>query len=278
MAWRACQTDLLPYPPQGHRANALRQGERLASGVEDVDPIVQREIGALSGAHGIAGLYVFGSRAAEIAAAVRNGSAPDVESTSRSDVDVGGRPLPSRDFDLDAVVKMTGALECVLDVPRVDIVVLPRANPFLALDVIPSGVREMLEQLRALPLDSLAVFTSDPRLAGPKRCSAHVTIPAPSTCSQLRTFEETPCTLALDGGMDEHPNKHIREAIGFAIGAGWRLRRSSARAHTWGLLLCPHAARSGCRLAVYSTPRSPEDHAGDIRRAVRRCPHERDLS
>jgi len=97
---------------------------------------LQREIDALSRAHGIAELYVFGSRAAEIAAAVRSGSASDVGSSSPSDVDVGVRPLPGRDFDLDAVVKMTGALERVLDVARVDIVVLPRANPFLALDVI----------------------------------------------------------------------------------------------------------------------------------------------
>lgn len=74
--------------------------------------------------------------------------------------------------------------------------------------------------------------------------------------------------------MAEHPNKHIREAVEYAISAGWTLRRAGARAHTWGLLFCPQRDRSGCRRAVYSTPRSPEDHASDIRQAVDRCPHQ----
>ena len=35
--------------------------------------------------------------------------------------------------------------------------------------------------------------------------------------------------------MNDHPNKHIREAVDH----GWRLRKAGPRAHIWGLLFCP---------------------------------------
>lgn len=47
--------------------------------------------------------------------------------------------------------------------------------------------------------------------------------------------------------MHGHPNKHIREAVEYALDAGWTLRMSRARAHTWGLLFCRQRDRSGCR-------------------------------
>ncbi|MCE9525711.1 MAG: hypothetical protein K8R36_06620 [Planctomycetales bacterium] len=73
--------------------------------------------------------------------------------------------------------------------------------------------------------------------------------------------------------MNSHPNKHIREAVDYVLEHGWTLREASGHAHVWGMLLCPRQERDGCRRGVYSTPRSPEDHAKDIRRAVNRCPH-----
>lgn len=51
-------------------------------------------------------------------------------------MDIGVRPHPGRRFDVDAAVELTGALESLLDVDRVDLVLLPSAPPFLALDVI----------------------------------------------------------------------------------------------------------------------------------------------
>ena len=45
--------------------------------------------------------------------------------------------------------------------------------------------------------------------------------------------------------MNDHPNKHIREAVDYALDHGWRLRKAGPRAHIWGLLLCPRAARDG---------------------------------
>jgi hypothetical protein len=77
--------------------------------------------------------------------------------------------------------------------------------------------------------------------------------------------------------MADHPNKHIkhiRAAVDYALGRGWTLRKSSSRAHLWGRLYCPLRTRDGCAKAVYSTPKNPEDHAKDLRRAVDRCPHD----
>ena len=76
--------------------------------------------------------------------------------------------------------------------------------------------------------------------------------------------------------MTEHPNKHIREAINYALEHGWRLRKAGSRAHLWGVLLCPDEERDGCRQQVFSTPRVPENHAARIRRVVDHCPHQLD--
>jgi hypothetical protein len=68
-----------------------------------------------------------------------------------------------------------------------------------------------------------------------------------------------------------HPNKHIEEAVQYAIARGWRVEPS--KGHPWGRIYCPFRDREGCRMSVYSTPRHPEDHASDIRRYVDACPH-----
>ncbi|MDA1049533.1 MAG: hypothetical protein O3C40_03515 [Planctomycetota bacterium] len=70
-----------------------------------------------------------------------------------------------------------------------------------------------------------------------------------------------------------HPNKHIREAIEYAEQHGWTFVKASARAHIYGTLYCPLRTRDGHRQPVYSTPRSPENHARRIREAVNNCDH-----
>lgn len=95
-----------------------------------------RAAGRLGRELGIAELYVFGSRAAEITARVRGEPVPPGAPGRSSDVDVGVRPLRSRHLGVDDVVRLAEELERLLDVPRVDVVVLPGANPFLALEVI----------------------------------------------------------------------------------------------------------------------------------------------
>ncbi len=73
--------------------------------------------------------------------------------------------------------------------------------------------------------------------------------------------------------MADHPHKHIREAIKYAEANGWAFTKASSRAHIFGVLWCRQGDRTGCRFRVFSTPRSSEDHARRIRRAVDTCPH-----
>jgi hypothetical protein len=73
--------------------------------------------------------------------------------------------------------------------------------------------------------------------------------------------------------MAEHPNKHIREAIKYALKKGWRLLKAGSHAHIWGQLFCPYARRGGYIIRVFSTPRSAENHARRIREEVDHCPH-----
>jgi len=68
-----------------------------------------------------------------------------------------------------------------------------------------------------------------------------------------------------------HSNKHIREALKYAEGKGWSIKKSSGRAHAWGVIHCQYGHRE-CWMSIYSTPKNPEKHARDIRRTVDRCP------
>lgn len=68
-----------------------------------------------------------------------------------------------------------------------------------------------------------------------------------------------------------HPNKEIHAALDYARSKGWTVTRGGS--HAWGKIECQHAAREGCRMWIYSTPKSPHGHAKDIRRYVDRCPH-----
>ena len=71
-----------------------------------------------------------------------------------------------------------------------------------------------------------------------------------------------------------HQNKHVREAIEYALARGWRFTKAAGgSAHLTGTLWCPAGDRSGHHFHVRSTPRNSEAHAKDIRRSVRRCPH-----
>lgn len=94
----------------------------------------------------IAELYVFGSRAAEIAARVRGQAIPDQH--PNSDVDIGVRPLPGQQLSVHDKVRLAMTLEELLEVNRVDLVVLPEAPPFLAANII-RGERLLATNARA---------------------------------------------------------------------------------------------------------------------------------
>jgi predicted nucleotidyltransferase len=84
--------------------------------------------------YGILGLYLFGSRGKEIAARVRG--EPVGCGESDSDLDVGVHPDPDTHLSAIDKVQLAQALEDLFAVPRVDLVVLLEADPFLAANII----------------------------------------------------------------------------------------------------------------------------------------------
>ena len=89
----------------------------------------------------------------------------------------------------------------------------------------------------------------------------------------IRVVSEKRALTSIADFMNDHPNKHIRAAIDYALGRGWRLVKSGSRAHAWGRLFCSAQVRGGCIVSIYGTPRVPEHHAAYLRRVVDACPH-----
>lgn len=84
--------------------------------------------------YGLDTLYVFGSQASAIAGLVRFGQPLTLKAAS--DVDVGILPQPGSTVDPRAKVRLMAELEDLLGVGRVDLVSLPDAPPFLAVEIV----------------------------------------------------------------------------------------------------------------------------------------------
>ena len=74
----------------------------------------------------------------------------------------------------------------------------------------------------------------------------------------------------------KHPKKEIQAAIEYAESKGWRIEASGGSGHAWGQMYCPFNdddCRCGefCIASIWSTPRSPGNHAKQIRRVVDKC-------
>lgn len=85
--------------------------------------------------HEVVDLYVFGSRRDEIAARLR-GQSMELPTCRVSDVDIAVSPADLSTFGPLQRVSLAIELEDLFDAPRVDLVVLPEADPFLALEII----------------------------------------------------------------------------------------------------------------------------------------------
>jgi predicted nucleotidyltransferase len=84
--------------------------------------------------HSLADIYAFGSRAREIVAMMKKGKV--LKHASSSDVDIGIRPKQSSRLSPRDLANITLELEDLFGVNRVDLVLLPGAEPFLAFDII----------------------------------------------------------------------------------------------------------------------------------------------
>ena len=75
-----------------------------------------------------------------------------------------------------------------------------------------------------------------------------------------------------------HPKKEIRKAIKELKAAGWTIEVAvGGRSHRWGTATCPHQhpedpdGLSRCVQFIRGTPRSQDDHAKQLRYALRVC-------
>ncbi|KAF1368112.1 hypothetical protein [Yokenella regensburgei] len=71
--------------------------------------------------------------------------------------------------------------------------------------------------------------------------------------------------------MKEHPDKHIREAIRYAVFHGWVFIPAGRSAHCFGRLRCGIAGHQEHMMSVWSTPGNTQNHARQITRLVDRC-------
>jgi len=104
-----------------------------SSNFEPMKPLSLR-LARIADQYGVRDVYVFGSRAGEISARIRRDQ--PVDRKSRSDVDIAVQPRSGHTLSAQDRVRLTIELEDLLDAPRVDLVVLSEARPFLAVEVI----------------------------------------------------------------------------------------------------------------------------------------------
>lgn len=95
---------------------------------------LEEQVRAICDRYGISALYAFGSRAREVSRRLRGEAVPS--GYRESDVDLGVQPEAGRRLTAQDRVRLAIELEDLLEVKRVDLVILPEADPFLALDVI----------------------------------------------------------------------------------------------------------------------------------------------
>ena len=97
-------------------------------------PTAQENLKTIAARYKLDTIYVFGSRAMEIAQGVR-GESKKTEHPD-SDVDIGVQPGTGSRLSAKEKVGLAFDLEELFRVQRVDLVVIPEAGPFLALDII----------------------------------------------------------------------------------------------------------------------------------------------
>ena len=95
---------------------------------------MEQKLSGICRKYNIRDLYVFGSRAAEISAMVCNQPAP--ARRPESDVDIGVLPASINEWDPEKKVDLAIELQDLFGVGRIDLVFLPEADAFVAVDII----------------------------------------------------------------------------------------------------------------------------------------------
>jgi predicted nucleotidyltransferase len=118
-------------PPMIHAARQQTYKERNNEN-RDMEEELESRLTAIARRHGRESVYVFGSRAKEIAVLV----AGEKMAGATSDVDIGVQPHRHLRLDARDRVMLTIEVETLFDVHRVDLVILPEANAVLAAEVV----------------------------------------------------------------------------------------------------------------------------------------------
>lgn len=93
------------------------------------------DLASLADVYGLDTIYVFGSQSDQVLRFLRSGSEPPWISPL-SDVDIAVRPLPGCRLSVRDKARLAAKLEDLLRVSRVDLVLLPDADPFVAVNAI----------------------------------------------------------------------------------------------------------------------------------------------
>jgi len=95
------------------------------------------DLASLAARYGVRDLYVFGSRAQEIAERVRGGQEAAGEAHApTSDVDIAVQPIGGHELGPREKVRLADELERLFGARRVDLVILGEAGAFLATEVV----------------------------------------------------------------------------------------------------------------------------------------------
>ena len=94
---------------------------------------LNKQIAEIAQRYGLRDLYVFGSRAREIAQRIKG---LDAIGPASSDVDIAVQPMAGLELTAHERVRLTDELEVLLGATRVDLVILSEAPPLLAVEVI----------------------------------------------------------------------------------------------------------------------------------------------
>jgi predicted nucleotidyltransferase len=109
-------------------------GYRSLAGHEQTAERLADALKGLCKQYHLVALYVFGSRAAEIAVHVRGEAAGPAQPDS--DLDIGVLPARERRLPVEDRISLAMTLEDLFSVGRVDLVILPEADPFLAANIV----------------------------------------------------------------------------------------------------------------------------------------------
>ncbi len=96
--------------------------------------VINLAIAEIAARYEIDDLYVFGSRAKEILSRCNGKSFSRLQTAS--DIDIGIIPAQLNQWNPTRRVRLSIELEDLFQVDRVDLVLLPEAEPYLALDII----------------------------------------------------------------------------------------------------------------------------------------------